>query len=128
MGRTVIKRVLIMLLLSYGSFPFLFGCGTNSGGGSGSDHGSAGNSITLSWQAPLRNSDGSLINDLAGYKVYYGFEPRIYTGMRFVKDQTICVIDELPGNTTLHLAVTTFDTSGHESDFSEELQTYLPPL
>ena len=128
MSRTVIKRVLIMLLLSYGSFPFLFGCGTAPEGGSGIDHGSAGNSITLTWQAPQRNIDGSLLNDLAGYKVYYGFQSGSYTGMRFVKDQTICVIDDLPGDTTLHLAVTTFDKSGHESDFSEELQTYLPPL
>ena len=126
MSRTVIKRVLVMLVLSYGLFPFLLGCGTAPGGNSGIPPGSSGNSITLSWQAPERNIDGSLFNDLAGFKVYYGFESGIYTGMRFVKDRTICVIDNLPGDTTIHLAVTTYDMSGNESDFSEELQTYLP--
>ena len=128
MGKTVIKRVLVMLVLSYGLFPLLLGCGTATEGDSGIPPTSSGNSITLTWQTPERNSDGSVFNDLAGFKVYYGFESGSYTGMRFVKGLTHCVIEDLPGDTTLHLAVTTYDMSGNESAFSVELQTYLPPL
>ncbi len=29
-------------------------------------------SATLSWNPPTQNSDGSALNDLAGYKIYYG--------------------------------------------------------
>jgi len=29
-------------------------------------------SVTLSWQAPTENTDGSVLTDLAGYYIYYG--------------------------------------------------------
>lgn len=107
---------------------FLPGCGGDPEGYSDIPPAASGNSITLSWQSPERNSDGSYFNDLAGFKIYFGFESGVYTGIRYVSGLTRCVIDGLPGDTTLHLAVTTYDRSGNESEFSEELQTYLPPL
>ena len=128
MYRTVLKRVLVMLFLSYGLFLFLPGCGGDYGGDSGIGHDQSGNSITLTWQTPERNSDGSLFTDLAGFKIYYGFESGIYTGIGYVAGLNYCYIGGLPGNETIYLAVTTYDRSGNESDFSEELQTYLPPL
>lgn len=33
---------------------------------------SVNDSITISWQAPVVNSDGSYLTDLAGYYIYYG--------------------------------------------------------
>jgi hypothetical protein len=127
MHKTVIKRVLVMLFLSYSLFLFLPGCGGTEGDSGYSSDPSA-NSITLTWQVPERNSDGSPFTDLAGFKIYYGFETRTYTGIRYVAGQDFCVIDGLPNDTMIYLAVTTYDTSGNESDFSDELQTYLPPL
>jgi len=32
----------------------------------------AARAATLSWSAPLLNSDGSVLRDLAGFKIYYG--------------------------------------------------------
>lgn len=29
----------------------------------------------MSWRAPTRNTDGSALTDLAGYRVYYGTKP-----------------------------------------------------
>ncbi len=29
-------------------------------------------SVTLSWTAPTLNTDGTILNDLAGYHIYYG--------------------------------------------------------
>ena len=36
-------------------------------------------SMTLSWTAPTENTDGSQLNDLAGYKLYYGTSAGNYT-------------------------------------------------
>jgi len=127
MYRSVIKRLLVMLFLSYGLFLFLPGCGGTEGD-SGYSPAPSANSITLTWQEPERNVDGSPFNDLAGFKIYFGFGSGIYTGIRYVAGQDFCVIDGLPGDTMIYLAVTTYDKSGNESDFSDELQSYLPPL
>lgn len=35
----------------------------------------AADSISLSWTPPTQNSDGSSLNDLAGYDIYYGTDP-----------------------------------------------------
>lgn len=127
MYRSVIKRLLVMLFLSYGLLLFLPGCAGTEGDSDYSLPPSA-NSITLTWQEPERNIDGSPFTDLAGFKIYFGFESGIYTGIRYVAGQNFCFIDGLPGDTMIHLAVTTYDKSGNESEFSDELQTYLPPL
>ncbi|MCC7463314.1 MAG: fibronectin type III domain-containing protein [Gammaproteobacteria bacterium] len=59
----------------------LAGCGggssSSSGGGGGgssggSSSGAATGSASLSWTAPTTNNDGSALDDLAGYHVYYG--------------------------------------------------------
>lgn len=31
--------------------------------------------VEVSWSAPIRNTDGSALTDLAGYRVYYGTSP-----------------------------------------------------
>lgn len=128
MNRTVIKRLLVILILSSSLPIFLLGCGTAIEGISSIPPVPSGNSITLAWQAPDTNSDGSRLTDLAGFMVYYGLRSGIYTNMRVVKGETSCRIDELPGEVTLHLIVTAFDTSGNESDFPEEVKTDLPAL
>ena len=127
MYKTVIKRVLVMLLLSHGFFMLLPGCGGTEGGSDYSPAPAA-NSITLTWETPERNVDGPPFTDLAGFKIYYGFESGIYTGIRYVAGINYCNIEELPGDAMIYLAVTTYDKSGNESEFSDELQTYLPPL
>ena len=72
MNRTIIRRVLVVLFLSYGLSLFLLGCGATIDGFSGIPPIPSGNSVTLQWRAPDTNSDGSDLTDLAGYRIYYG--------------------------------------------------------
>lgn len=53
----------------------LIAAGCGSGGGNGDSDGASGSSVTLSWDAPTKNEDGSDLTDLLGYKVYYGTSP-----------------------------------------------------
>ncbi len=77
---------------------------------------------TLHWESPTVNSDGSSLNDLAGFRVYYGtVDPLTKENARQVnvdKAVTSKPIEALsPG--TYFFAVTAIDTSGNESAFSE---------
>jgi hypothetical protein len=78
-------------------------------------------SVTLAWDAPTTNADGSVLEDLAGYRVYYGtisgnYSTNIDVGM----DTTAQII--LPNNgSTYYFATTAYDTSGNESGFSNEM-------
>jgi hypothetical protein len=70
--------------------------------------------IDLAWDA---NQDP----DLGGYRVYYGTSPREYTNFMDVGNVTNFRLDELREGVTYYIAVTAYDMSGNESDFSEEV-------
>lgn len=108
----LITIVFLFILLS------IFGCGgCGSGGGSS-------NSATLTWDAPTTNADGTPLTDLAGYKVYYGISSGNYTVSIDVGNVTTYKIDDLsPG--TYYFAVTAYDTSGNESDYSNEVSKVI---
>jgi hypothetical protein len=72
-------------------------------------------SATLNWQ-PNEESD------LAGYRVYYGTESRIYGPPLNVSTVTDYSINDLPEGMTYYFAVTALDTSGNESGYSNEVQ------
>ncbi len=76
--------------------------------------------VTLTWDAPTTNADGTPLTDLAGYKVYYGTSSRDYTKTIDVGNTTTYQITGLSGG-TYYFAVTAYDTSGNESDYSEEV-------
>jgi len=81
--------------------------------------------VSMTWDAPTTNTDGSSLNpatDLSLYKLYYGTASQTYT-------QVVTVTN--PGTTTItgtvnlspgtyYFAVTTVNTSGQESSFSNE--------
>ena len=87
--------------------------------------------VTLTWTAPTTNADGTPLTDLAGYKVYYGTESGNYSNMvdigmsdcREVDGSTECsyVIVDLVDN-VYYFAVTAYDTSGNESNYSNEVK------
>ena len=82
--------------------------------------------FTVMWDAPTTNTDGSLLTDLAGYRVYLGNQSGNYTTTIDVNNpnQTSYVFDSLaPG--TYFVAVRAFDTSGNNSAFSDEASTTL---
>ncbi|MGQ9570185.1 MAG: InlB B-repeat-containing protein [Thermodesulfovibrionales bacterium] len=76
---------------------------------------------TLSWEGPSANTDGSPITDLAGYKIYYGTSSGNYSEHIDVGNVKNYTIDNLVEGLTYYFAVTAYDTSGNESDFSNEV-------
>jgi hypothetical protein len=76
--------------------------------------------VTLSWTAPTKNADGTTLTDLAGYNVYYGNATRAYTKNVNVGNILTYRISALtPGS--WFFAVKSYDTSGNESDYSNEV-------
>ncbi len=73
--------------------------------------------------------------DLAGYRVYYGTASRNYSQVIDVGRQTNCLVRGLEGKTRYYFAVTAYDYSGNESDFSkevsvipEDLDSFMPAV
>lgn len=80
-----------------------------------------GYSKTLSWDAPKTNEDGTPLEDLAGYKIYYGIESSKYKVSYDIKNMTTYAVDNLPDWRTYCFVVTAYDTSGNESGYSKEI-------
>lgn len=76
--------------------------------------------VTLNWQPPTQNEDGTLIgNELAGYKIYWGTTPGNYTNSVTLNNSglTSYMVENLaPG--TYEFVATAFNNAGMESRFS----------
>jgi hypothetical protein len=94
---------------------------SNSGGIIRTGAGSG--SVTLAWQPPTQNADGSPLTDLSGYNIYIGTSSSGYDYREIRLDNpglTAYVVDNLePG--TYYFAATAFNSSGAESAFSGEV-------
>jgi len=91
---------------------------------------SGGNSAgVLMWDAPLSNTDGSPVTDLAGYKIYYGTVSGSYTGSIDVGNKTSISLttfsSSVPSRGLYYIAVTAYDTAGNESVYSNEISQSL---
>ena len=88
--------------------------------------GTASSGFTLTWDAPLTNSDGTPLTDLAGYRIYIGNEPGNYHEIIELNNLgvTIYVFDQLPPG-IYFVAVTAVNQSGNESLPSEEKNTSI---
>ncbi|MCP5002588.1 MAG: hypothetical protein GY941_01355 [Planctomycetes bacterium] len=65
--------------------------------------------------------------DLAGYKIHYGNESRVYNSQVDVGNQTNHTIAGLVIGETYYIAATAYDTFGNSSDYSQEvIYTPLP--
>lgn len=94
------------------------GCG---GGGTAGSSGGANTTASLSWDAPQTNIDGSPVSDLAGYRVYYGTSSGNYTSSVDIGLANAVVIDSLTPGATYYFVITTYDASGNESAYSNEV-------
>jgi PKD repeat protein len=74
-----------------------------------------------SWSTPTTNADGTPLNDLAGYKVYYGVASQTYGTPIDVGNSTTYILTGLADGTQYYIAVKAYDTSGNESAFSAEV-------
>jgi len=78
-------------------------------------------SMTLSWTPPTENEDGSVLTDLAGYKLYFGTASGRYTRQVRIDNPglaTYVVENLLPD--TYYVVATAFNASGIESSYSNE--------
>jgi hypothetical protein len=76
---------------------------------------------TLSWSQPLTNADGTPLDDLAGYKLYYGTTSGNYTTSIDVGNVTTFVTPNLTWGVVYYFSLTAYDTSGNESGYSNEI-------
>lgn len=104
------------------------GCGSKNTAKDAADQESSGNTksvsadaIRLTWNAPMFNVDGSALDDLAGYKLYYGTSPGNYEAYIDTGNVMSAEINDITRGIIYCFAVTAYDTSGNESDYSEEL-------
>ncbi len=76
----------------------------------------ANGSATLTWAPPTRNSDGSALNDLAGYRIVYGTSANALDRTIEVRNPGISsyVVENL-SPATYYFAVRAFSSSGSES-------------
>jgi len=79
----------------------------------------AAGSVTLSWYPPTQNADGSALTDLAGYRIYYGRQVDTLSRVITLRNPglTRLVIEDL-ASATWHFSMTSFNTSGSESERS----------
>jgi hypothetical protein len=80
-------------------------------------------SVTLSWNAPTTNADGTPLKDLAGYYVYYGKQSQNYDHKNKVGNIKTYTVTNLADGAPYYFAVTARDASGNESEPSNEVST-----
>lgn len=102
------------------------GSSSSSGGAtSGSSGGSASaKSVTLNWQAPTQNNNGSTLTNLAGFKIHYGTASKDYSQVVALNNPGLnrYVMDTLPSG-TYYFAITAYNSQGVESSMSGEVAT-----
>jgi len=78
-------------------------------------------SVSLAWAAPTQNTDGSVLTNLAGYKIHYGSQSGHYTQTVTLSNASLTryVLDNLASG-TYFFAITAVTSTGAESDLSGE--------
>lgn len=116
-----VRGVLVLFLIGLVTFS-LTACG---GGGEPQGTASA-NSAILAWDPPTTNEDGTPLEDLAGYKVYYGTSSGNYAEVVDVGDVAAYTVSNLsPGS--YYFTVTAYNALGNESGYSNEVTKTIPP-
>ena len=112
------KRLSLIIFLV-----FLTSCGTSDEGSnpaffSGVNNGTA----LLSWLPPTENTDNSVLTDLAGYKIYYGTSPGIYSTPIIINNPGLSsfLVENL-AISDWYFVMTAFNSSGIESSYSIEV-------
>jgi len=96
--------------------------------------GGTGGKVTLAWEAPTTNADGSTpLNDLAGYKIFYrnpgqtfDFTRPVATIEDSVTPKTVTYTFNLPAG-EYYFVVKAYDLSGNESDPSNSAPLETEP-
>jgi hypothetical protein len=80
-------------------------------------------SITLSWTAPTYNTDGSVLTDLDGYRIYWGTTPGQYPYSVTIDNESVTtyVLENIPVG-TYNFVATSFNSAGIESTYSDPVR------
>ncbi len=122
-------------LLAIAGVGLLAGCGSgtsdsNAAASQAQATGSSGNlssgTATLSWTAPLDNTDGSMLTDLAGYHVYYGTDPNNLKQFADVAgaSQVVFTANNLTTG-TWYFTISAYNTAGTESPYAQIVDTTI---
>ena len=100
--------------------------GAQTGGQTGAQTSSASlKALTLSWDAPTQNADGTPLLDLRGYRIYYGTTPQVRNTVEVDNPGlTTYVIDNLRAG-TYYFAVTSYNRAGVDSLLSSEISATI---
>ena len=82
-------------------------------------------SVTLFWDAPTTNADGTPLIDFAGYRLYQGTSPGQYTTPIETGSAPQFTVNGLASG-SYFFTVTAYDLVGNESTFSNELSVTVP--
>ena len=101
---------------------------TSSTSATGSTAAATAKSVTLSWNAPTENSNGTSLTNLAGYTLHYGTTPQDYTGSIEITDptQTSYVVSNsnFPAG-TYYFAISAYNAQQVSSSMSGEVTVTL---
>ena len=88
--------------------------------------GSSGGNVSLSWQAPTDNTNGSTLLNLSGYVIHYGSVSKTYTSTITIDNPglTSYVVEDLPPG-TYYFTMTSTTASGAHSSLSAEASTTI---
>ena len=81
--------------------------------------------VELDWLRPFRSTDGSALNDLAGFRLHYGTDPDALQVVDIKDpDATSHTLTLLSG--TWYFTMTAYDSAGNESRFSNVIEIIAP--
>ena len=72
-------------------------------------------SATLAWIPPTENSNGSVLTDLAGYRVYFGTTPEVQETLTLANAGLTRYVMTGLSKVTWYFAISAYDRSGNES-------------
>ncbi len=80
--------------------------------------------VTLAWDSPSFNNNGTQLTDLGGYKIHYGEASGYYSNLINVGKSTTYHFNNLRDEVTYYFTVTAYDFDGNESDYANEVVRY----
>ena len=82
--------------------------------------------VSLTWSAPTRNSDGSLLTNISGYRVYYGQSSGSYSRTLSLPSPSLnSVVIESLATGKWYFAIRTLTSDGQESKLSTQVSKYV---
>jgi len=115
---TTIRKIMTPFIFVF-SFIVLTAC-SGSGSGAGGNNGTQSTDITLNWVVPTKNTNGTALTDLVGYKIYYGTTVDSMSNVIVLDDVTLSsyTVTNLDANTLYYFKISAVNFDNKESSFS----------